>query len=86
VSIKFKLNLITFIVVVFSLIIIALALDKEINNHFRYARAQKLNTLSQKLSALIYETQKERGESAGFLASRGKKFAQILPHQRSSKR
>ncbi len=82
VSIKFKLNFITFIVVVFSLIIIALALDKEINNHFVFARAQKLNTLSQKLSALIYETQKERGESAGFLASGGKKFTQTLPHQR----
>ncbi len=82
-SIKFKLNLITSIVVIFSLIIIAIALDKAISDHNIFTRAQKLNILSQKLSALIHETQKERGESAGFLASKGKKFANKLPNQRS---
>jgi len=42
----------------------------------------ELNVMSQKLSLLIHETQKERGASAGYLGSKGKKFADILPKQR----
>ncbi len=38
--------------------------------------------LSKSLSALIHETQKERGASAGFLGSKGKKFVSLLPKQR----
>jgi methyl-accepting chemotaxis protein len=34
------------------------------------------------LSTLIHETQKERGASAGFTGSKGKKFVVILPQQR----
>jgi len=44
-----------------------------------------LNTyvkLSKSLSALIHETQKERGASAGFLGSKGKKFKIILSKQK----
>ena len=42
----------------------------------------KLINISEKLSLLIHETQKERGASAGFLGSHGKKFKTILPKQR----
>ncbi|QOP46674.1 methyl-accepting chemotaxis protein [Sulfurimonas paralvinellae] len=45
-------------------------------------QAKELNVLSQKLSLLIHETQKERGASAGFLGSKGKKFGEILKKQR----
>ena len=38
--------------------------------------------ISEQLSALVHEMQKERGMSAGFLASRGKKFANELQAQR----
>jgi methyl-accepting chemotaxis protein len=38
--------------------------------------------LSKSLSALIHETQKERGASAGYLGSKGHKFRTILPKQR----
>ena len=38
--------------------------------------------ISEQLSALVHEMQKERGMSAGFLASRGKKFASELQAQR----
>ncbi len=38
--------------------------------------------ISEQLSALVHEMQKERGISAGFLASRGKKFANELQAQR----
>ncbi|GAB6074033.1 methyl-accepting chemotaxis protein [Nautilia lithotrophica] len=45
---------------------------------------QELVILSKSLSALIHETQKERGASAGYLGSHGKKFKTILPKQRKS--
>jgi len=37
--------------------------------------------LSVKLSSVLHELQKERGASAGFIGSNGKKFADILPSQ-----
>ena len=37
--------------------------------------------LSIKVSAVLHELQKERGASAGFVGSNGKKFADILPQQ-----
>jgi len=43
---------------------------------------KELVTLSKSLSSLIHETQKERGASAGYLGSKGKKFTDILPKQR----
>jgi len=45
-------------------------------------KLKRLIKLSKALSLLIHETQKERGMSAGFLGSHGKKFAQMLPNQR----
>ena len=41
----------------------------------------KVVELSVKLSDVVHELQKERGASAGFLNSKGKKFAQILKSQ-----
>ena len=81
-SIKYKLNLITFLVVSFALVIIALTLNKTFTTKAVIAQAKELNILSQKLSIVIHETQKERGASAGFLGSKGKKFGNILPGQR----
>ena len=81
-SIKFKLNLIATIVVSFALIIIALTTSKALHDRTVISQAKELNVLSQKLSLLIHETQKERGASAGFIGSKGAKFADILPKQR----
>jgi hypothetical protein len=36
------------------------------------------------VSALVHEMQKERGMSAGFIGSKGKKFADALPKQRAT--
>ena len=47
-------------------------------------RLQKLSDLSVVGSLLIHEMQKERGMSAGFLGSKGKKFSGKLPGQRSN--
>ncbi len=83
-TIKFKLNLITAIVVSFALIIIAIATFKAVDDKTTITRSQELNILSQKLSLVIHETQKERGASAGFLGSGGKQFGDILPKQRAA--
>ncbi len=45
-------------------------------------RVSQLVEYSKKISLLIHETQKERGASAGFIGSKGRKFRDILPKQR----
>jgi len=81
-TIKNKLKLITAIVVSFAFVIIAFTINDALEKRAVIAQAKELNILSQKLSLLIHETQKERGASAGFLGSKGKKFAQIMKKQR----
>ena len=81
-TIKFKLNIILILVVSFSLVILGLTIKKAYSERETIVQAKELNVLSQKLSLLIHETQKERGASAGYLGSKGKKFLQILPNQR----
>jgi len=81
-TIKNKLKLITAIVVSFALVIIALTINEALDKKAVITQAKELNVLSQKLSLLIHETQKERGASAGFLGSKGKKFGLILKKQR----
>ena len=81
-TIKFKLNIIMAMVLAFALIIIGLNINKALNESAEITQAEELNVLSQKLSLLIHETQKERGASAGFLGSKGAKFGNILPKQR----
>ena len=83
-NIKTKLNLITAIVLSFSLTIIILTINSGLSARAVILQVTDLNILSQKLSLLIHETQKERGASAGFLGSKGTKFVEILPKQRIS--
>ncbi len=45
---------------------------------------ESLAELSVRISALVHETQKERGMTAGFLGSKGKKFRTDLPNQRQA--
>jgi len=81
-SIKNKLTVIIVVVLSFSLVIIGLTINRGLSERDVIEKSKELNTLSQKLSLLIHETQKERGASAGFLGSGGKKFVKILPAQR----
>jgi len=81
-TIKNKLNLITAIVVSFAVVIVGFTISSALKEDAIVQKSEQLNVLSQKLSLLIHETQKERGASAGFLGSKGKKFADILPNQR----
>ncbi len=45
-------------------------------------KLEKVVVFSTKIGALVHETQKERGMTAGFLGSKGKKFKDKLPKQR----
>ena len=81
-TIKKKLALIAALVIAFSLTIIGVAVSKAYHEMGEIKQAQALNILSQKLSLLIHETQKERGASAGYIGSKGKKFKSILSQQR----
>jgi len=82
-TIKFKLNIILTLVVSFSIVILFLTIKQAFVDNSNITQAKELNILSQKLSLLIHETQKERGASAGFIGSNGKKFSAILPTQRA---
>ena len=81
-NIKQKLSLILGLVLLYSLFgIYGIATDS-LKKKRSLENVQALNILSSKLSLYIHETQKERGASAGFLGSKGKKFTDILPKQR----
>ncbi len=54
------------------------------NSYINDQKTQNLIEVSIKISAVLHELQKERGASAGFLSSHGKKFADILLKQRKS--
>ncbi|MEG3637962.1 methyl-accepting chemotaxis protein [Magnetococcus sp. PR-3] len=47
------------------------------------AAMEALSGLAVRASSLVHETQKERGMTAGFLGSKGKKFASELPSHRN---
>ena len=81
-SIQYRLNIIQILALVFSLITLAFIVDAALDEKNNIEKVKKLNILSYKLSTLIHETQKERGASAGYLSSNGKKFAEVLPKQR----
>ena len=81
-NIKTKLNIITALVIAFAITIVGTTINKALNDRESFSQVYELNELSHHLSLLIHETQKERGASAGFLGSKGKKFADIMPKQR----
>jgi len=73
-------------VIFISMVIVGINIGRETYNQIMFInnnhKLETLIDLSKKLSELIHETQKERGMSAGFLGSKGKKFATMLPKQR----
>ncbi len=58
----------------------------DLKKHFEFTakveKVKQLVHLSESLSRLVHETQKERGASAGYTGSHGKKFVTKLPEQR----
>ena len=81
-SIKAKLLMVLGIVMGFLMLNIAQASYDAWQQKARLKETETLVVLAEKLSLLIHETQKERGMSAGFIGSNGKKFGDVLPKQR----
>ena len=83
-TIKNKLRLLSSIVLI---IIFAYSLEIAYGSYKTYindSKTQEIIKLSIKMSSVLHELQKERGASAGFLGSGGKKFADILPTQQAT--
>ncbi len=81
-SIKQKLALVTAAIVLLGLFSLSAELYKGYQERQELQKLDALVILSEKISKLVHETQKERGASAGYLGSHGVKFRQKLPQQR----
>ena len=80
-TIRKKLILLSSIVLV---VIFAYSLKIGLDSYNSYVNDNETHDiieLSVKMSSVLHELQKERGASAGFIGSGGKKFADILPLQ-----
>jgi len=81
ISIKNKL-LINVILPTLTMVIMAIfAINTNMAQKTKYADYNIIIKLDNSVSSLLHETQKERGATAGFLGSKGKKFIQKLPQQ-----
>jgi len=83
-SIKQKLILIMLIPLMVVVLLSAKLALNAYNNTKSLEKIEKIVILSTKIGALVHETQKERGMTAGFLGSKGSKFKDKLPLQRDN--
>ena len=81
-KIKSKLILLVTLPVLGLLYFSTVQLTTEYSNLNNLKKIEKVAILSSKISHLVHETQKERGMTAGYLGSKGKKFGDKLPKQR----
>ncbi len=82
-SIKNKLLISVFLPTLTMVIMATFAISATMTKQSRYADYDTIIKLDATISALVHETQKERGATAGFLGSKGKKFVQRLPKQQT---
>ena len=73
-SIKFRLLLLIIIPTTVILIFSTMAVKSQYEISQNMEKLYDLSLLNTKISALVHETQKERGFTAGFLGSSGDKF------------
>lgn len=81
-SLKFKILLIVILPLSAYLCVSGSALLGEYRQFKSYNSIYKLSILSNNISKLVHDLQKERGASAGFLGSKGEKFGDKLSRQR----
>jgi len=84
ISIKNKLLLNVIIPIATIIVMATIVIIGHITTKNKYENFDKIVELDAKISLLVHETQKERGVTAGFLGSKGKKFVSNLPAQRKS--
>ena len=81
-SIKAKLVILVLVSILSLLIVSGKSIKTDLEQVSSYKTLDKGVVLSTKISALVHETQKERGATAGYLGSKGKKFGNTLQKQR----
>lgn len=81
-TIRKKLVLVNTLIAIFSLILIGNTLVNSYSDFKNLSMNEFLTELSIKISNLVHELQKERGASAGYIGSKGRKFSGILASQR----
>ena len=78
-SIKVKLGLMVFVPAVVIFLLLSMKAYSNYGKVVELSKIEEATILATKISAMVHNTQKERGASAGFLGSGGKRFADILP-------
>ena len=78
-SIRFKMILMVFIPAVVIFVLLASNAYKHYEEVQELSKIEEATTLATKISAMVHNTQKERGASAGFVGSGGKKFVDTMP-------
>ncbi len=81
-SINKKIKLITILPTIFLTIAVIIAILYSFSNYKNMKKVEQITNYAVHVSALIHETQKERGATAGFIGSKGEKFQTKLPKQR----
>ena len=84
ISMKAKLMFLVSIPLIGLIILGTLISNDHYKTYSNLEKIEKIAILSTKLSAMIHESQKERGLTAGFLGSKGVKFKNKLPMQREN--
>ena len=83
-TIKQKLVIISLVPLILILFLASKLTIDSYNQNSELGKVEKIIILSTKIGALVHETQKERGMTAGFLGSKGTKFVKALPNQRTN--
>ena len=81
-SIKLKMVLIVAIPAVIIFLLLGISSYKSYKQVEELSKIEKATMLATKISAMVHNTQKERGASAGFIGSNGTKFVEELPNIR----
>ena len=81
-SIKVKMILVVFIPAMVIFILLGIRGYKSYESVDEFTKIEEATVLATKISAMIHNTQKERGASAGFIGSKGSKFITELPNIR----
>jgi methyl-accepting chemotaxis protein len=84
ISTKIKLVSLTFILISGIFLYSIWHMNLQYNEYNEMNNLKSIVILSTKISALVHETQKERGATAGYLGSKGENFSEILKKQRLS--
>ncbi len=81
-SIKMKMALMVFIPMAVIFVLVSMTSYENYKKTQELENIEEIATLATKISAMIHNTQKERGASAGYVGSQGKKFVQTLENIR----